>query len=55
MARLWKCSLLTVEARFAWYDLWVGAYWDRQKRRLHVCPVPMLVLSFERSAKGRDR
>jgi hypothetical protein len=24
----------------AWYDLWVGAYWDRARRRLYVLPVP---------------
>jgi hypothetical protein len=27
---------------FAWYDLWVGVYWDRKTRRLYVLPVPML-------------
>ncbi|TWB20072.1 hypothetical protein FBZ99_101863 [Rhizobium sp. ERR 1071] len=27
---------------FAWYDLWVGAFYDRQKRRLYVFPVPCL-------------
>lgn len=26
---------------FAWYDLWVGAYWDRKNRRLYVLPLPM--------------
>jgi hypothetical protein len=25
---------------FAWYDLWVGAYWDRRTRRLYVLPMP---------------
>jgi len=26
----------------AWWDLWVGAYWDRAKRRLYILPVPMV-------------
>jgi hypothetical protein len=34
---------------FRWYDLWIGAYWDRATRTLYVCPVPMLgvAISFE--------
>jgi hypothetical protein len=26
----------------AWYDLWVGAYWDRSSRSLYLLPVPCL-------------
>jgi hypothetical protein len=26
----------------AWYDLWVGAFYDRKKRRLYIFPVPCL-------------
>lgn len=33
-----------------WYDLWVGAYWDRDNRRLFILPLPCLgvVLDFGR-------
>lgn len=34
---------------FAWYDLWVGIYWDRKARLLYVLPLPMIgiVISFK--------
>jgi len=27
---------------FAWFDLWVGVYVDRKRKRFYVFPVPML-------------
>ena len=37
---------------FAWYDLWVGVFWDRVKRKLYVMPFPTLgvVLNFSKPA-----
>jgi hypothetical protein len=32
---------MKVTAFFRWYDLWVGAYWDRKQRVLYLLPVPM--------------
>lgn len=39
-----KFSLL-----FAWYDLWVGAYWDRKSKKLYILPIPMcgIVIEFK--------
>jgi hypothetical protein len=33
---------MTIKPLFAWYDLWVGAYWDRKGRRLYILPIPMV-------------
>lgn len=33
---------MRVEFLFAWYDLWIGAYWDRKQHALYVLPVPCL-------------
>lgn len=40
---------MSVRPIFAWYDMWVGAYWDRDRRRLYVLPFPMIgvVISFD--------
>ena len=27
---------------FRWYDLWVGAYYDRDNKALYICPLPMV-------------
>jgi hypothetical protein len=39
---------MRVEPIFAWYDLWVGVFIDRPKRRVYVFPVPCfgLVIQF---------
>ena len=32
---------------FAWYDLWIGAFWDRFHRKLYILPVPMFGVVIE--------
>lgn len=31
----------------AWYDIWIGAYYDVGHRTLYICPLPMVVLRFQ--------
>lgn len=36
--------------KFAWYDIWVGAFWDRKQRILYICPLPMLLIEIRFTA-----
>jgi len=38
---------MKVKPIFAWYDLWIGAYWDRKARKLYVLPLPCIGLVFD--------
>jgi len=33
---------------FAWYDLWIGLYWDKKNKWLYILPLPMIgiILKF---------
>jgi len=40
---------MTVKPLFAWYDFWVGVFWDRESRKLYVLPLPCIgvVIQFK--------
>jgi hypothetical protein len=40
---------------FAWYDFWVGLFWDANKFRLYVFPIPMFGLCVHFPAKERPK
>lgn len=44
-------SRLSVRPIFAWYDLWVGVFVDRSKRRLYIFPLPCLGIVISWAAR----
>lgn len=42
---------MNIKPIFAWYDMWVGAFWDSAKRRLYILPLPCVgvVIQFRSS------
>lgn len=37
---------------FAWYDFWIGMFYDQKKKALYVCPVPCCVIKIEKRPKS---
>jgi len=36
----------------AWYDFWIGLFYDRHKRVLYFCPLPCVVFKFAFGEQG---
>ena len=38
-----------VRVHFAWYDWWIGAFWDRKKRQLYIMiPFIGIMIQFDK-------
>ena len=40
---------MKIKLIFAWYDFWVGLYFDKNKKCLYILPIPMfgIVIKFK--------
>ncbi len=43
---------MSIKPIFAWYDFWVGMFWDSAKRRLYILPLPMVGIVLQFRKKG---
>lgn len=43
---------MKITLMFAWYDLWVGAFWDRKSRCLYLFPLPMIGIRIQLTVRG---
>lgn len=44
---------MRIRPMFAWYDLWIGAFWDTRKRVLYLFPIPMFGVRIEFNEEGK--
>jgi len=37
----------TFQIFLAWYDIWIGAYYNQLVKTLYICPLPMICIRLE--------
>lgn len=44
---------MKVKLIFAWYDIWIGAFYDKKKNWIYIFPLPMLGIILKLPEKWR--
>lgn len=44
-----KILSMKIKFLFAWYDFWIGLFWDSKKKWLYILPIPCfgIILKFK--------
>ena len=42
-----QATTMTIHFIAKWYDMWIGMYWDGNKKRLYILPIPCLGFYLE--------
>ncbi len=37
---------IRIKIFWTWYDSWIGAYWNKDKRVLYICPLMWIVIAI---------
>jgi ABC-type protease/lipase transport system fused ATPase/permease subunit len=45
---------IKIKAFFAWFDMWIGAYWSKESQTLYICPLPMCVIAIVLTSAKAD-
>jgi hypothetical protein len=38
---------------WAWYDLWIGVYVDKDNRKLYICLIPTLLITVDLAVSSK--
>lgn len=46
---------MTISFIFAWYDIWIGFFWDKKKKWLYILPLPCIGVILKFKTNGNLR
>lgn len=50
--KIWRFHIKLVTA---WFDFWIGLYWDRKQKVLYFLPIPMVGIAISKQQFSGDQ